>query len=49
MKKPTKNEISKLMSYLGSKTSDAKTNAARLNAKKGGRPKGAKNKKKPRA
>jgi len=35
----TKEEISKFMSYLGSKKSIAKAIAARINGKKGGRPK----------
>jgi len=39
MKNPTKEEISRLMSYLGSKTSQAKTISSRQNGKKGGRPK----------
>lgn len=32
--KPTKSEISRVMSLLGSRTSDAKTKACRENAKK---------------
>jgi hypothetical protein len=38
VEKPTKAEISKLMRYLGSKTSPAKAAAAAANGAKGGRP-----------
>jgi hypothetical protein len=43
--KPTKEEISKIMSYIGSIKSDAKTKSSRENGKKGGYPKGRKRKK----
>lgn len=38
MKDPTKEEISKIMSFLGSKKSIAKSISSRINGKKGGRP-----------
>jgi hypothetical protein len=39
MGKPTKEEIRKIMRYLGSRTSEAKTIAVRKNGRLGGRPK----------
>jgi hypothetical protein len=39
-----KKQISEFMGYLGSRKSKAKSAAARANGKKGGRPKGSKNK-----
>jgi len=42
-KKPTKKEIKKLMSYLGSIKTERKAHASRENGKKGGRPKTKKN------
>ena len=41
--KPHKTMLQRVMAQLGSAKSEKKTAAARLNAKKGGRPKGSKN------
>jgi hypothetical protein len=40
--KPMKQELSKVMSYLGSIKTERKAHASRINGRKGGRPKGKK-------